>query len=492
MGSAANLAPVANQANGSEPAEMPRRSLQMPDNGNGTGPVYGEHPGKRRIRVLRVIARMNMGGPAYNVALLSGRLDPDRYETLLVHGELGPGEASLATVAEAYGAVVHQSPSLSPEVSPHSDPNALRELVHLVRTFRPDIVHTHTAKAGTLGRIAAVLAQRPRPVIVHTYHGHVLEGYFGKAKSEAYRSIERGLARVSDCLIGVSEATVDDLVRLRVAPRAKFRVIPVGLELERFVLADPQAGLAFRQEIGAARDDVVFTFTGRLVPIKRVDLVLRAFARARAQGARVLLAVVGDGGCRAELERLAVELNLDGSVKFLGYRGDIEAITKGCDAAVLASDSEGTPVSLIEAAAAGRPSVAVGVGGVGEVVRNGGGLLVRRDDPDALAAAMLRLADNRELRLAMGERARVNVLDRFATERLLAEVDDLYRELLAARGAPRRLRSRSDFASGAQVTSSSRGFGRYRRPTFDDGRPSVRTTSAVKSFSPWIRAEPIP
>ncbi|MDQ4131559.1 MAG: glycosyltransferase, partial [Actinomycetota bacterium] len=248
-----------------------------------------------RVKVLRIIARLNMGGPAHHVSLLSGLLDAERYETLLLHGDVGAGEASLAAVARRCGAKTGTVPGLRPELRPLEDLRAFRALVREMRAFRPDIVHTHTAKAGMLGRLAAVVALRPRPVIIHTYHGHVLEGYFGRAKTAFYRGVETALGRVSDRLIGVSSATVDDLVRLKVAPRSKFSVVPLGLDLDPFLQLDEKAGNSFRAEVGASPGEVLLTFVGRLVPIKRVDVLLRAVARARELGAPVRLAVVGDG-----------------------------------------------------------------------------------------------------------------------------------------------------------------------------------------------------
>src|SRR3954468_24079079 len=199
--------------------------------------------GHRRIKGIGVIARLNMGGPAHHVGFLSGLLDPDRYETVLFHGEIGAGEAALSSTADRYGVRRETVPGLRPELRPVDDLRALVALVGAVRRFRPDIVHTHTAKAGMLGRLAA-LAMRPRPIIVHTYHGHVLEGYFGPLRNAFYRALERGLARVSDVLIGVSSATGDDLVRLQIAPREKFRVIPIGLDLDPFLEARPADGAA--------------------------------------------------------------------------------------------------------------------------------------------------------------------------------------------------------------------------------------------------------
>jgi glycosyltransferase involved in cell wall biosynthesis len=387
-------------------------------------------PPDERIRVLRVIARMNVGGPAHHVSLLSGRLDPDRYETLLVHGRVGEAEGSFAHLAEREGCRVQTIESLRPELDPRSDTRALAELARVVRSFRPHLVHTHTAKAGFLGRSAARLAGR-RPLVVHTYHGHVLEGYFGPAKNLLYRSLERGLARASDALIGVSGATVDDLVRLRVAPRDQFRVLPIGLDLRRFTEPDAEAVEAFRAANDARPDVPLVGYVGRLVPIKRVDILLRAFAELRVASPATRLSIVGDGECRAELERLAGALGIADAVRFHGYAGDVAAATSAADVAVLSSDNEGTPVSLIEAGAAGRPAAATAVGGVPDVVTAGTGLLVPPGDPSALADALLRLVREPGLRRAMGAHAQGHVLERYSVERLVKDVDSLYSELLA-------------------------------------------------------------
>jgi glycosyltransferase involved in cell wall biosynthesis len=387
--------------------------------------------------VLRVIARLNMGGPAHHVGLLGSMLDGEGYETLLLHGDVGAGEASLEDSVRAHGAALAKVPGLRPELRPHQDARALVSLVRAVRRLRPDIVHTHTAKAGMLGRRAAVLAGGARPTIVHTYHGHVLEGYFDPLRTAIYRTTERRLAAVTDALVGVSGATVDDLVRLRIAPRSKFRVIPIGLDLDPFLRLEERDGARFRGEAGARDGEVLLTFVGRLVPIKRVDLLLRALARVRADRAPVRLAVVGGGPLRSDLERLARELAVAEATRFVGYRSDMASVAAASDIAVLSSANEGTPVSLIEAAAATRPAVATAVGGVPDVVREGTGILVEAGNADSLARGVARLAADPELRRRMGTRAREHVVDRFSAERLVRDVDDLYRELLDSRGGER-------------------------------------------------------
>jgi len=387
-----------------------------------------------------VIARLNMGGPAHHVSLLGGMLDRDRYETLLLHGEVGAGEASLDELVRARGAAARPVPGLGPELRPHDDARALVHLVRAVRRLRPDIVHTHTAKAGMLGRLAAVLAGGSRPAIVHTYHGHVLEGYFGRARNAVYRDLERRLARVSDRLIGVSQATVDDLVRLGVAERSKFAVIPIGLDLAPFLGPAPGTGEAFRREAGAQADDVLVTYVGRLAPIKRVDVMLRSFARARelssssVPGSQLRLAIVGDGELRSGLERQAAALGIADVVFFAGYRADVSEVTAAADIALLTSDNEGTPVSLIEAAAAATPAVATAVGGVADVVRPETGLLAPAGDVEGLARALSVFADAPQLRARAGARARLHVRERFSGERLVRDIDQLYRDLIEARG----------------------------------------------------------
>ena len=384
--------------------------------------------------MLRVIARMNVGGPAHHVSILGGQLDRRGYETLLVAGRVGDGEGSAQHLARHHGATLKVLPHLTPQLRPVADLRALLALMRIMRSFRPDVVHTHTAKAGFLGRLAAVLAVRPRPKVVHTYHGHVLEGYFGQAKTALYRGLEQSAARVSDVLVGVSQATVDDLVRLRIAAPERFRVIPLGLDLDAFLALDlhPDPDAPLRRACGAAPGDVVAVIAGRLAPIKRLDVALQAVAAARAVGAPLRLVVVGDGGLRGRLEAHSEALGLKEHVHFAGFRDDMPGVIAAADLALLTSDNEGTPVALIEAAAGGRPAVATHVGGVAGVVADGAGRRCPPGDVAALGAALAELAGDAELRQACGRAARAHVAERFDADRLVADVDDLYRSLLGS------------------------------------------------------------
>lgn len=384
--------------------------------------------------MLRVIARLNLGGPAHQAAYLSGRrFDPERFETLLVHGRLAPGEESMADLAREEGARMIHLPTLRQPIEPPADARAFGALIRIVNRFRPHIVHSHTAKAGLVARAAALAAPGRRPALVHTFHGHVLEGYFGPAKTRLFRDLERALGRRTDRLIGVSEATVDDLVRLGVAPRERFEVIPLGLDLSPYEHLDPGPGASLRRELGVADDQVLAVFVGRVVPIKRLDVLLRALAVARSRGAKVHLAVVGDGEMRPDLERLARELRTDDAVHFLGYRRDLAPVLSAADLAVLSSDNEGTPVSLIEAGAAGVPAVATDVGGVAEVVEDGGWLVAPRD-PDRMGVALAELAGDGARRRRMGKLAQERALREHGVDRLIDDVSGLYRALRAGRG----------------------------------------------------------
>lgn len=385
----------------------------------------------RPARILRIIARLNVGGPAHHVSILSGHLDRTRFETLLVSGQLGPGEGSLEDLAVHHGARLERIPALRPELDPLADARALGALIATMRRFRPDLVHTHTAKAGTLGRLAARLAFPRRPAIVHTYHGHVLSGYFGPRKEAAFRQVERELARISDCLIGLSNATVNELVEMRVAPRERFRVIPTGLDLDPFLALEVGRDATFRAEIGASDDELLVLFTGRLAPIKRVDILLDAVAHARDAGAPMRLAIVGDGELRGELEEQTRRLKLATMVTFLGFRRDLPSIVAGADIAALSSDNEATPVALIEAAAGARPAIATDVGGVSDVVD--ADALVPAGDARALGALLTRAAHDRGDLPRRGIEARERVRHAYGSTRLLDDIGAVYDDVLAQR-----------------------------------------------------------
>jgi glycosyltransferase involved in cell wall biosynthesis len=391
-------------------------------------------PECERTKILRVIARLNMGGPALHVAYLTAGLRERGYDTTLVAGSLARGEDSMAFVADARDVQVVRIDELGREISPLRDLVATVRLARLIRRERPDILHTHTAKAGTVGRVAALLAGRRGPrIVVHTFHGHVLRGYFGPLRSRLFRLLERWLASRTTALIAVSPQVRDDLVALGVAPPERFVVIRLGIELDERVAPEQNGRAESRRYLGIGPDRFAVGWIGRMTAVKRTDDVLVAFKRLRDEGIDAVLCMVGDGPDRPDLERRAHELGIVRDTLFLGYQEDVAPFYAAFDALVLPSSNEGTPVSAIEALAAGRPVVATRVGGVPDVVEEGDdGFLVEPGATDDLADRLAQLARDPELRERMGRAGRERVLPRYAVERLVDDVDRLYRSLLRA------------------------------------------------------------
>ncbi len=396
----------------------------------------GVDAGREPVRVVRVIARLNMGGPALHVAYLANGLQQRGYETTLVAGSLTRGEESMSFVADQLGVPVVTIAQLHREISPIKDALAVFRLARLLRTIRPHILHTHTAKAGAIGRVAALLAGTARPpIVVHTFHGHVLRGYFGPLRAGLFRLLERWLAGVSTALVAVSPEVRDELVRLGVAPGEKFTVIRLGIELESRVSANGSQRAETRRVMGIAPDRFTVGWIGRMTAVKRTDDVLLALQRLRERGVDALLCMVGDGPDRDHVERRAKELGVVRHCLFLGYQEEVAQFYAAFDAVILPSSNEGTPVSAIEALAAGRPVVATRVGGVPDVIRDGvDGFLVEPGAVDELAERLALLAADPELSRRMGVEGRARVVPRYAVARLVDDVDRLYRALLHAAG----------------------------------------------------------
>jgi len=397
--------------------------------------VADERTTPEPIKVLRVIARLNVGGPALHVAYLTAGLADRGYETTLVAGTLARGEESMAAASETRGVRIETLPALHREIGPLRDAQAIVRLARLIRKERPTILHTHTAKAGAVGRIAALLAGSARPpIVVHTFHGHVLHGYFNPLTTLAFRMLERWLARVTTALVAVSPEVRDDLVRLHVAPASKFTVIRLGIELDERTSADENERAETRRQLGVGQDAFIVGWVGRMTAVKRTDDVMRALRGLVDRGVDAYLCLVGDGPDRDQLERYAHELGVVKRCLFVGYQEDVARFYSAIDALLLPSANEGTPVSVIEALAAQRPAVATRVGGTPDVIRDGvDGFLVEVGDADALSDRLTELAADPERRARMGADGRERVLGRYAVERLVDDIDRLYRELLAAR-----------------------------------------------------------
>jgi glycosyltransferase involved in cell wall biosynthesis len=386
--------------------------------------------------VLRAIARLNMGGPALHVSYLSAGLRERGYETILVAGTVGQGEQSMAYVAEQQGVQVVTIPHLHRDISPVRDLLATWRLARMMRVERPTILHTHTAKAGAVGRAAALLAGRSRPpIIVHTFHGHVLRGYFGRFWTGFFRQLEKLLARITDALVAVSPEVRDELVALGVAPESKFRVIRLGIELDTRVSSDRKARAETRRVMGIPDERFVVGWIGRMTAVKRTDVVLNAFRALRDEGVDAVLCMVGDGPDRVAVEELAGELGIVRHCLFPGYQEEVGPFFAAFDVFVLPSGNEGTPVTAIEALASGCPVVATSVGGVPDVVDDGvDGFLVEPGTVDGLASRLGELARDTELRTRMGAAGRERMQTRYSVDRLIDDMDRLYRELLERKG----------------------------------------------------------
>jgi glycosyltransferase involved in cell wall biosynthesis len=369
-------------------------------------------------RVLRVITRLNIGGPARQALLLTRAL-ADEFPTRLVTGRPAPGEGELTDplVPLDYVPLVRQP-------APVTDARAFVELRARTRGDRPAIIHTHMAKAGTVGRLAA-LSGRRRPRLVHTFHGHVLDGYFRPTMAAAFLRTERILARRTDVLIAVSEEVRDELLELDVGREEQFRVIRLGFELGPHLATVRRSG-QLRTVLGLGDDEPLIGIVGRLVPIKDVHLAIEAIARLP----EVHLAVLGDGEVRSTLEHEVDARGLTDRVHFTGWWHDIPAAMSDLDVVILTSRNEGTPVALIEASACGRPIVSTQVGGVATVVRDGQtGYLVPTGDAGALADRISALLGDPTRAQELGEAGREWVRDRFSADRLIRDIRGLYREL---------------------------------------------------------------
>jgi len=375
-----------------------------------------------RIRVLRVIARMNVGGPAWQASVLTRGLDPERYETRLVVGTTEEDEADFLELRDP-DLPVTVVPGLGRSPGPLGDLRALLALVREVRDYRPDVVHTHTAKAGALGRVAALVGRVP--IRVHTFHGHVLHGYFGAVGSALVRLVERVLAFVTTAFVVVGERVSGELVEAGIGRMDDHVVIPPGV-----AEPEPVDQVEARRHLGLPVDRPVVLFVGRLTVIKRVDRLLEAFERVLARAPRAVLAIAGEGDLADDVRRWAAPMGE--SVRLLGWQAEIATLYAAADLVVISSDNEGMPVTLIEAAMAGVPGVTTDVGSASEVVAHGVTGLVVAADSEALGEALAELVVDEGRRASMGTAAAERARERFGVRRLVRDHEDLYGRLLGA------------------------------------------------------------
>ena len=411
------------------------------------------------MKVLRIIARLNVGGPARHVVYLSEGLKAAGHQTLLVTGVVPAGEDDMSYVAEAAGVKPLILPQMSREISPH-DVLTIWKLFRLMLRERPDLVHTHTAKAGTVGRIAGVMYRwltpstligKPRRCLfVHTYHGHVFHSYYGPTKTRLFLLIERTLARVAtDRIVVVSDQQRREInEKFRVGRNEQFVVVPLGIDLSAY--ADWETRRPWmRTELGIGNDEIVIGIVGRLTEIKNHRLFMEAAFQLKAAAKPVRFAIIGDGNLRVALESDAKQLGLDSDVMFLGTRADPENFYPALDIVALTSLNEGTPLTLIEAMANARPVIATAVGGVIDLLgapKAGDplagyticerGISVASGDAQGFATGLARLIDDKELRIQLGRVGCDFVTRQYARERLVSDTAELYQTLIKPDLAP--------------------------------------------------------
>jgi glycosyltransferase involved in cell wall biosynthesis len=385
------------------------------------------------MTIIHVIARLNVGGAALHVLQLAREQQKRGHDVLVVAGTLAAGEESMEYVADGLGVSVRALPTLQRELSVRADGAAIKELRDLIRSRRPDILHTHTSKAGATGRLAALLSGRGRlPAVVHTYHGHVLSGYFSPSRQRVFRLIERLLARATDALVAVSNEVRDDLVAYGVAPTERIVVVPYGFDLPEWSTADDEARSRVRAELGVDEETFVVGWGGRLTAIKRPLDLVRTLRSLVDLGIDAVLVLVGDGEDREPTEALARRLGVEDRCRLVGFQRGMRGWYAAFDATLITSANEGTPVVAIESLAAERPVVATRAGGMATVVTDGAsGFLEAVGDTDALAGRLAGLANDPELRSTLGRYGAADVRARFATARMADELDAVYRRALA-------------------------------------------------------------
>ena len=386
---------------------------------------------------------MNIGGPSIQAINLSRELTAEGFETCLIHGHLAEGEGDMTHLLPLSATGSLYIDELVRPIAPLRDLRALWSIYKALRRWKPDIVHTHMAKAGTLGRVASIAynctrRRSRRARLIHTYHGHVFEGYFNAVSTRLFLIIERWLAKRTDVLIAISPNVANDVLHTyQIGDARQVRLIPLGFNLDRLLAVSPSDRVDARKELAIPDAALVVTTIGRLTAIKHQTLFLQMAQCLIQSSHRFVFLVVGDGDLRADLQMQAKQLGVEEQMRFLGWRGDLETIYGATDLFVLTSRNEGTPVALIEAMAAGVPSVSTDVGGVRDVITGPDlGLLVPFGDPHALAAAVMELADDPHRRQKLGLQARASMQERFQGGCLVGSITQLYRQLLNERNVP--------------------------------------------------------
>ncbi|MCB9360878.1 MAG: glycosyltransferase [Flavobacteriales bacterium] len=395
---------------------------------------------KKKIKVLRIINRFNLGGPTYNAAYLTKYLSDD-FETLLVGGEKYEEEESSAFILDKLGLKPIVIPEMQRSINRKNDRIAYKKIKDIIKEFQPDVVHTHASKAGTLGRLAA--NKMKVPVVVHTFHGHVFHSYFGKAKTTFYKNIERYLAKKSTKIIAISEIQKNELsLEHKICKPEKIEIVPLGFDLSRFQENIEEKRKSFREEYKIDEDEIAIGIIGRLVAIKNHKMFLDVVANIMAKTTKkARFFIIGDGEEKESLKDYCTQLNIAftewndenkvATITFTSWLKNIDWVNAGLDIITLTSLNEGTPVSLIEAQASNKPIVTTNVGGVKNVtLENKTAFISEVDDVEDFSHKLLQLIENDKIRTDMGEKGWDFVKEKFSYQRLTNDVEKLYMDLL--------------------------------------------------------------
>jgi glycosyltransferase involved in cell wall biosynthesis len=391
-------------------------------------------------KILRIINRFNLGGPTYNAAYLSKYM-PDEFQTMLIGGAKDETEANSEYIINNLGLNATILQEMKREINISKDIIAFQKLTSIIKEFKPDIVHTHASKAGALGRYAAYRCGVP--IIVHTFHGHVFDAYFGKPKAEFYKFLEKKLAKITTKIIAISENQKQDLVhKYNICPENKVEIIKLGFDLARFQQNILEKRLDFRSKYLVKDDEIAIAITGRLVPVKNHSLFLNVIAQvSKLTTKKIRFFIVGDGEDRQKIEEKAKLLNIDfvdfnqeprsAILTFTSWIKDVDVVNAGVDIVALTSLNEGTPVSLIEAQASGKPIISTNVGGISNVVvENKTALLSESNDIHHFSKNLLLLIENDDLRQSMSNQGVDYVMEKYHYSRLVSEMSNLYNNLL--------------------------------------------------------------
>ncbi|WP_417266623.1 glycosyltransferase [Brumimicrobium sp.] len=386
----------------------------------------------RKIKVVRIINRFNIGGPTFNATFLTKFLGDD-FETTLIGGVPDEGEKDSLHILKEYGVEPIVIPDIQRNLSLSNDYKAYKKIKRILQEIQPDIVHTHASKAGFLGRAAAISLNIP--VVVHTFHGHVFHSYFGPLKTGLFKQIERYLARKSTGIIAISALQKAELVEVhKIAPANKVQVIPLGFDLKKFSEDTDAKRKQIRQEYGLKDDEVAIAIVGRLAPVKDHDYFLQVIENVLSSTeVPIRVFIVGDGSEKEHIQQKVAAINQKhpGSIVMTSWILDISTFNQGMDIVCLTSKNEGTPVSIIEAQASGLPVVSTDVGGVRDILADGqAGFVIKRENIETYIDKLRLLIEDPSLRNKFANFGKQSVMDKFSYHRLVKDMSSYYKTLL--------------------------------------------------------------